>query len=152
MVRICWASSKRETKLYSTPVNEERCEDIVIVCVSCWVVRSKTQSPRREIERKKNNMNARRCSESGRPTRSLEAVGGVAFGERDQSTRTTGSCGKGQLVNLRAPGGVYIPGWQAERRSPRGLGALDPSPSLGFLPMIPLPKSSKTLQYHPTDH
>lgn len=37
---IFWASSKSETKEYSTPVKDERVDGMVSVCVSCCVVRS----------------------------------------------------------------------------------------------------------------
>lgn len=48
---MCCSNSKRATKLFSTPAKEEREVGGVRVWVSCWVVRSKIQRPRREMER-----------------------------------------------------------------------------------------------------
>lgn len=59
IVAICWLSSKNETKLFSTPAKEERDEAGTSVWVSCWVVRSKIQRPRRERERKVKRGRAR---------------------------------------------------------------------------------------------
>jgi hypothetical protein len=68
------------------------------VCVSCWVVRSKTQRPRRERERKVKRVRARVVGEvvtrrdrigkeMGREGKGDEVEG---LGERAQRARTTG--------------------------------------------------------------
>jgi hypothetical protein len=96
MVITCRLNSKTETREYSTPAKEDRCEGDVMVCVSCCVVRSKTQRPRREMERKKKSVNARSGREVVRGVRRRDNRGwGVGGGERDQSAKTTGICGPG---------------------------------------------------------
>jgi hypothetical protein len=86
--------------VFSTPAKEEREEEGTRVCVSCCVVRSKIQRPRRERERKVNRARARRGAGVvvvvvvGRRRWRSESDGGsegVAAGERAQRARTTGT-------------------------------------------------------------
>jgi hypothetical protein len=100
IVAICWLSSKKETKEFSTPANEEREEEGTRVWVSCCVVRSKIQRPRRERERKVKRGKAR-VRDAGAVVGSDVVLGnrwdrseggaGMVPGERAQSERTTGT-------------------------------------------------------------
>jgi hypothetical protein len=90
-------SSKNATSEYSQPVKEERVAGGTSVCVSCWVVRSKIQRPRRENERVVNRRSGRSIEilAVGWVGRLRATAAGRGVGERVERVhriRVTGIC------------------------------------------------------------
>ena len=98
--KIHWPSSKKDTKDISVPANVARVFGGTRVCVISWLVRSKTQSPRRDAERKKNTeMVATGCpvNDDARATDlAAEPLGIKSVSELPicHTAKTTGICGR----------------------------------------------------------